>query len=158
MSIHIAGCGGTKHVTGQPPSLTGDQTFYGHIVSMKQSAGGGYLMQFDPAWYLSGITANVAAAQDEHIACAPEACAPVPDDHHIVDESHRALTFIVPAATRGAVLTRKDYLNGVQISATELAGVVAGTSALKLFEPLASGVWITVHIDIVTSFRQQYQP
>jgi hypothetical protein len=125
---------------------------------MKQS-GDGYLMQFDPAWYLSGITANVAAAQDEHVACAPAKCEPVPNDHHIVDETHRALTFSVSADTRGSVLTQKNYsLTGMQISAAELAAILAGTSPLKLLEPLASGVWITVHIGTVTSFEQQYQP
>lgn len=137
--------------------MSGDQSFYGHIVSLKQS-GGGYLMQFDPAWYLSGITANVAAAQDEHVACAPVKCQPVPDDHYIVDESHRALTFTVPAAVNGYVLTPKQYFNGERIGAADLAAIVAGTSSIKLFEPLTSGVWLSVHIDTVTSFKQQYQP
>ena len=44
------------------------------------------------------------------------------------------------------------------VTAEGLAKIVAGTSTLKLFEPLTSGVWILVHIDTVRVFAQQYQP
>jgi hypothetical protein len=142
---------------GAAPSVTGDQTYYGYVVSLKKS-GNGYLMQFNPAWFLSGITANVAAAQDQHIACAPAKCEPVPNDHYYVDESKRTLTFSVGPDVHGYVLTPKEYFNGVQVGISDLAGIVAGTSPIKLFEPLDSGVWITVHIDTVTSFKQQYRP
>jgi len=142
--------------TGAPPGASGDQS-YGHIVSLKRS-GAGYLLQFDPEWFLSGITANVAAAQDHHITCAPAKCEPVPNDNYTVDESHRTLTFNVSADALAYVLTPKQYFNGERISVAQLAAVVAGTSSIKLFEPLDSGVWISVHIDTVTAFRQQYRP
>jgi hypothetical protein len=148
----------TRTVTVTPPLAQGaDQTYYGYVVSLTQS-GGGYLMQFNPAWFLSGITANAAAAQDEHIACAPETCEAVPNDHYVLDESKRTLAFKVAADTQGYVLTPKEYFNGVRVGVADLAAIVNGTSSLKLFEPLESGVWIRVRNDTVTSFKQQYRP
>ena len=43
-------------------------------------------------------------------------------------------------------------------SVSELGKVVAGTSALDLFEPLDSGTWITVDVDTVQAVYQQYAP
>lgn len=132
------------------------QSYYGHIVSLQQS-GAGYLMRFDPALFLSGITANAAAAADLHVACAPEKCEPVPNDNYSLDESHRSYVFRVPANVRGTVLTRGSNLSGTSISVAQLAQIVAG-GGLKLFEPLDSGVWIRVRIDTVQAFSQQYRP
>jgi hypothetical protein len=47
---------------------------------------------------------------------------------------------------------------GTPITASQLADIVNGTSKLKLFEPLESGVWLIVHGDTVRSIDQQYQP
>ena len=138
------------------PATSGVQSYYGHIVSLKQS-GTGYLMQFNPALFLSGITANAAAAADLHIACAPEQCEPVPNDNYVLDESSRSYVFRVPANVRGTVLTSGSDLNGTEISVAQLAQIVAG-NGMKLFEPLDSGVWIRVHIDTVQMFNQQYRP
>ena len=155
-----AGCGGTRTVVttvvkAPPPSATGDQRIYGQIRSVRRD-GDTYLLRIDPAWFLTGIAANVAQAQDEHVACAPAACPPVANDVHVVDETHRTLTYVLPAATRGTVLvTSSDRRT---ISANQLADLVAHKSALKLFEPLASGVWLLVHIDTVKTFAQQYRP
>jgi hypothetical protein len=44
------------------------------------------------------------------------------------------------------------------ITAQQLAALLAHKSPLKLFEPLASGVWLLVHIDTVRTFAQQYVP
>jgi len=132
------------------------QSYYGHIVSLQRS-GASYLMRFDPALFLSGITANAAAAADLHVTCAPEKCEPVPNDNYSLDESHRAYFFRVPANVRGTVLTSGSNLSGTSISAAQLAQIVAG-GGMKLFEPLDSGVWIRVNIDTVQTFRQQYRP
>ena len=81
----------------------------------------------------------------------------MPNDVYDVDESHRLLTFLLPAGTRGAVLVGGG-LNTKTVGADELAQLVAGTSSLKLFEPLSSGVWIRVHSDTIRAFAQQYRP
>jgi hypothetical protein len=141
-------------VTGALP--TGDQSFYGTIVSMTPDRGGGYVMRFDPAWFLSGVTANVLYAEDQHKTCAPRACDGVPDDYAVLEGGHRALTFLVPAATRGSVLVHG--VTGSTVSVAQLAQYVRQGFKAKIFEPLISGVWIQVHIDTVQTFRQQYRP
>jgi hypothetical protein len=80
----------------------------------------------------------------------------VPNDYYIVEEGHRLLTYPVADGARVTVLT--GAVKPKRISVAELAKVVDGTSAVKLFEPLDSGVWITVRIDTVRSIKQQYRP
>ena len=75
---------------------------YGHIASLKPD-GDEYRMRFDPAWFTSGVTANVAAAEDGKV----EPGEPVPNDNYVVDEGHRLLTYIVPTDTPVTVLTRQ---------------------------------------------------
>ena len=166
LAVLAGGCGGTRTVvrtvTVAPSAAhaltTVDQRFYGRIESL-QRRGDRYELRFKPAWFLTGLTANVAQAEDQGTACAPSACPPVANDNYAI-EGARALTFIVPAGVRGTVLGTGGS-NGFRprrISAAQLAGLVAGTSSLKLFEPLSSGVWILVHVDTVRAFAQQYHP
>jgi hypothetical protein len=91
--LAAAACGGTKTIVKtvqvQPkPSATGDLRYYGHIKTLTRS-GTGYVLRFDPVWFLSGVTANVAQAEDAGTKCAPKACEPVPNDNYRVDEGHR---------------------------------------------------------------------
>lgn len=160
-----AGCGGTRTVVetvtvAPKASATGDLRLYGRIVSLSRR-GERYELRFDPAWFLSGVAANVAQAQDQGTACRPSDCPPVANDNYVVDEGHRALVYIVPAAVRGTVLTRGPKgldLPGKTVTTAELARLVAGKSRLKLYEPLSSGMWILVHVDTVRTFAQQYVP
>jgi len=157
--VFIAGCGSTTTVTETvtvttvkaeqaPPAR---QTLFGHINSL-QAKRGGFVMRFDPEWFLSGSTANAAAAEDG----AVEPGQPVPNDNYRVDEGHRLFTYKVPADTHVTVITKAP--TGMPITVSQLAHIVNGTSNLKLFEPLESGVWIVVHDDTVRSIDQQYQP
>jgi hypothetical protein len=165
-----AGCGGGRtgvrtvtvdRPTSAAPSATGDQRLYGKIESLVRRDDH-YELRIDPAWFLSGVTANVAQAADQGIRCRPRACPPVANDHYVVDEGHRILTYIAPTDVRGTVLTRNGPNGGpfpsTTITASQLAQLVAGKSSLKLFEPLSSGVWILVHGDTVRAFAQQYVP
>jgi hypothetical protein len=160
------GCGGTRTVvrTVTVPvraSAMGDQRLYGEIRSLTRK-GDHYELRFDPAWFLTGVTANVALAEDDGTSCEPATCPPVPDDVYAVDESHRALVYLVPATVRGTVLTRNGANGGpfpsTTVTVARLAELVAGRGTQKLFEPLASGVWILVHGDTVRTFAQQYRP
>jgi hypothetical protein len=152
--VVLAGCGGTKTVVVtrtvalEPPA---NQALFGHIQSLQRKEGR-WELRFDPAWFLGGVTANTAAAEDG----AVDPGQPVPNDYYIVDEGHRVLTYRVADGARVTVLVR-----GVKqkpISVAELAKVLDGTSNVQLFEPLDSGVWITVRIDTVRSIVQQYRP
>ena len=114
-------------------------------------------MRFDPEWFLSGETANEAAAEDG----AVEPGQPVPNDNYRLEEGHRLLTYLVPDNAHVRVLTRRGdpaQLGATPISVAELGRVLRGTSDVSLFEPLDTGVWIEVEGDTVRSIDQQYQP
>jgi hypothetical protein len=149
-----AGCGGTttvvrtRTVTLEPPR---DTALFGHIQSLTRK-GDHYVMRFDPAWFLSGETANTAAAADG----AVDPGQPVPNDNYVVEEGHRLLTYLVPGRARVFVLTRAVHPE--RITVAELAKILSRTSAMRLFESLDSGVWITVRIDTVRTIVQQYRP
>ena len=141
----------TKTFLKQP---CGDRIF-GHISSLRPQ-GDGFAMWFDPAWFTSGATANVAAAEDG----AVEPGQPVPNDNYVIEEGHRLLTYKLPRAAHVTVLTRggPGPLGATPITAAELARIVNGGKHRPLFEPLDSGVWIRVHVDAICSLDQQYRP
>jgi hypothetical protein len=162
VALALTACGSTKTVTktvtvdaatkravGAPSELVE----FGYLKSMTPQ-GGGYKLRFDPAWFLMGETANVAAAEDG----AVEPGEPVPNDNYRLDEGHRLLTYLVPANARVTVL--KDSPDGRPITVAQLAQLVAGKNPLSrpLFEPLRTGFWIRVRIDTVRSLDQQYLP
>ena len=133
----------------------GDRTF-GHISSLTRRDDL-YEMRFDPAWFTSGVTANVAAAEDGVV----EPGEPVPNDNYRIEEGHRLLTYLVPADAHVTVLTRQGdpaNVGATPITVAELAELVDGQSPVELFEPLDTGVWIRVSIDTVCALDQQYQP
>src|SRR5262249_31153720 len=141
-----SGCGGTKTVVVtktvalEPPA---QQALFGHIQSLQRKAGR-WELRFDPAWFLGGDTANAAAGQV------------VPNDYYVLDEGHPVLTYHL--ADGAGVLGPGQGVQGKRISVADLARELDGTSAVPLFEPLDSGVWITVRIDTVRSIVQQYRP
>jgi hypothetical protein len=131
---------------------------FGHIESLTPKDGR-FELRFDPAWFLSGETANTAAAEDG----AVEPGQPVPNDNYVVEEGHRLLTFLVPPTAHVTVLARGGVVdNGgfasKAISVAQLAQLVKGEKPVELFEPLESGVWLRVHVDTACSLEQQYRP
>ena len=140
-----------------PAAPVGQMVLYGHIKALTRK-GSRYLLRFDPAWFTSGVTANVAAAEDGAVPKGQ----PVPNDNYVVDESHRRLTYLVPTTARITVLTNEGTtgITSTRIPVAELAQIVKGKNpkGRKLFESLDSGVWIRVRIDTVKSLDQQYRP
>jgi hypothetical protein len=133
----------------------GDRS-YGHIASLEPD-GDAFRMRFDPAWFTSGVTASVAAAEDGVVKPGE----PVPNDNYRIEEGHRLLTYLVPADAKVTVLTRHgDPANfgATPVTVDELAQLVDGHKPVELFEPLDTGVWIGVKIDTVCSIDQQYIP
>jgi hypothetical protein len=167
VALVASGCGGTKTVTEATtvtvptPTETGlgpprEQVLFGHIESLTR-AGDHFELRFDPAWFLSGETANRAAAEDG----AVEPGQPVPNDNYVVEEGHRLLEYLVPDDAHVTVLTSGGdaaQFGASPITVSELAQIVRGTSRLQLFEPLETGVWIRVDVDTVRAIDQQYRP
>ena len=154
------GCGSTKTVTrtvtvdASAKTAVGapsEQVLFGYVTSLTRR-GNAYTLKFDPAWFLSGATANDAAATDGVIPRGE----PVPNDNYAVNEKKRAFTYRVAPNARVTVLTRGPA--GTPITVAELARIVTGTSKTKLFEPISTGFWIRVHVDTVRSLDQQYHP
>jgi hypothetical protein len=135
-----------------PAAPVGQQVYYGHIKSIVPH-GSKLWLRFDPAWFLSGLTASRAAFEDT-------GSADVPNDNYVVEEGHRLLTFLLPATARVTVLTNDGSgISSVRIPVSELRQIVAGKkTAHKLFESLQSGVWIRIRIDTIKELDQQYRP
>ena len=129
---------------------------FGYIRSLKRT-GGHFELRFDPAWFLSGKTANAAAAEDGTVAPGE----PVPNDNYVVDEGHRLVTYIVPATAQVTVLTRggdPTQLGATPITVSELAWILNGGKHRPLFEPITTGFWLRIDVDTVGSLAQQYGP
>ena len=135
-----------------PPAVpAGQLALYGQIGKLKR-VGGHFELGFDPAWFTLGLTARRAKAEET-------GSSEVPNDSYAVEEGHRLLTYVVPVTTRVTVLTSSGAgITSTRIPVAELARIVNGGPHRKLFEPLASGVWIRVRIDAVVELDQQYQP
>jgi hypothetical protein len=160
--LAASGCGGTKTVirtvtvsdtakTGVGPP--GQLVEFGHVNSLKRK-GAGYVMRFDPEWFLTGVTANIAAAEDGVVPPGE----PVPNDNYRVEDGHRLFTYLVPTNAHVTVLTTGSNLAGRPITVAQLAQIVAGKKPVSLFEPISTGFWIQIDIDTVRSIKQQYLP
>ena len=138
-----------------PARPCSDVALYGHIESLTPK-GDHFELRFDPAWFLSGVTASRAKLEDT-------GSSDVPNDNYVVEEAHRLLTYLVPATADITILSRTGKLPGpgfpsTAITASQLAQLVDGKEPVKLAEPLESGFWMRVDIDTVCSLQQQYRP
>jgi hypothetical protein len=154
--VAAAGCGATKTVTA--PAKGGlaaprQVLEFGYVKALAR-IGTQYEMRFDPAWFLTGITANTAAAEDG----AVDPGQPVSNDNYVLDEGHRLLTYIVPATAHITVLANAGQITSKRVTVSQLADIVNGHSDLKLFEPIETGFWIAVSGDTARSLDQQYRP
>ena len=135
-----------------PAAPAGQMVLYGHIKKVTRK-GGHYEVRFDPAWFTSGVTASRAKLEDT-------GSSDVPNDNYVIEEGHRQLTYLLPTTARITVLVNNGTkgINSTPITVNELARIVNGGPHRKLYEPLASGIWIRVRIDTVRELDQQYQP
>jgi hypothetical protein len=158
VSWHFLGASTSSAAPSAPCGSGHPLTLFGHVKSLTPS-GESYELRFDPAWFLSGVTANVAAAEDG----AVEPGQPVPNDNYVLEEGHRLLTYVVPDDARITVLTRTGTLDtagfpSAEITVADLARLVDGKQPVKLAEPLDSGFWMRANVDKVCSLEQQYRP
>jgi hypothetical protein len=129
---------------------------FGHVKSLVRT-GARFELRFDPAEFLSGETANRAAAEDKVLPPGSV----VPNDHYIREEGHRLLTYFVPPTAHVTVVTNpgNKAITATAISVAELAQIVRGKNPKHraLFEP-KNPFWIVVETDTVRSLDQQYSP
>jgi hypothetical protein len=146
------GVASANFVSTPPAAPVGQQVFFGHVKSLVRK-GGHWQLRFDPAWFLSGVTASQAKFEDT-------GSRDVPNDNYRVEEGHRLLLFLVAPKARITVLLNEagKGIDSKPITVSQLAAIVAGKSSLKLFEPLQSGTWIRVRIDTIQELDQQYLP
>jgi hypothetical protein len=157
-AILVAGAAGTSALSAASTSPTPavgmprPMPFYGHITSIVPTRDPNrYRMQFDPAWWLSGVAGERACG-----------CKPLSNDYYIVDETHRLLTFPVRSDARVLILVNHGTIGTASISVAELAQIVRGKNPKhrRLQEPKA-GFWIRIgskYPNLVISLDQQYQP
>jgi hypothetical protein len=137
-----------SHAQGQTALLTlprattaGQSTLFGHIRSLKP-VGNRFELRFDPALWLTGITAQRAKGSKD-----------VPNDYFILDTDHRLLTYIVPQTAHVTILTRGT--NTTPISVARFAERVAGDKTRH------AGFWLLIgkqYPSPVLTIDQQYQP
>jgi hypothetical protein len=153
VAVAAAGCGSTKTVTRTATVREKGVKQFGYVTSLTRHAGS-YVLRFDPAQFLSGEAANVAAAQDG----AVEPGEPVPNDNYVVNETKRSYTYVLPTNARVTVL--KDGVQGSPITVAQLAELVVGKNPFDkpLFEPITTGFWMRYDVDTVRSLEQQYHP
>jgi hypothetical protein len=132
---HASACGPLLLLPRATPA--GDFVLFGHIASLRRS-GSRFELRFDPALWLTGVTAARAKLEDT-------GSSEVPNDYWIRDPDHRLLSYHVPAATPVTVLDR-----GTCTTRTSAAALA------RLHSP--AGFWIHVHIDTIRSIDQQFQP
>ena len=94
------------------PRPCGDVALYGHVESLTPK-GNHFELRFDPAWFLSGVTASRAALEDT-------GSSDVPNDNYVVEEGHRLLTYLVPATADISVLSRTGELPGTGFPSTAI--------------------------------------
>lgn len=175
LAVVLAGCGGTKTTTttvthtvtqtvttqasgfndlGSPSSIV----YFGQANSISDAGEKGYLVDVTPQFFLMGVTANSAGE-----TCDPLSCPAVPNDYRVIPAGSTNLIFVLPATTKGTVLTQQPASEGggmesTTITAAQLSALVAGGTSPKLFEPLDGGLWFQVNGDTVTAFAQEYRP
>jgi hypothetical protein len=116
---------------------SGEITYFGHIASLRPK-GTRFELRFDPALWLTGVTASRASLADT-------GSSDVPNDYFIRDPDHRLLTFLLPRTTPVTVLTRGTCTTRSSVAALARSATRAG-------------FWIRVQGDTVRTFDQQYQP
>ena len=146
----------------KPPAAeaqTASVKYFGIPKSVTKLDAKRYALEIQPEFFLVGVTANVAFAAGQQNACQPLECAAVEDDRWVIPAGTQKLLFVLPAKTTGTVLTLgSQQMRTTTITAAQLSALVGGATQPKLMEPLDSGLWVTVNVDTVTAFAQQFQP
>jgi hypothetical protein len=129
-------------------------TQFGYVTSIVPK-GKSYVLRFDPAVWLEGETANVAAAEAGEIKPGQS----VPNDYFILNPDHKLLTYKLPANAHVTILVN---LQTTKVTVARLAHLLTAKGSActpyQLRLPCRLGFWLTYRIDTVSALNQQYQP
>ena len=153
-ATHVPAASTAESVRLPRATPAGQTALRGHAKSLTR-AGDHYLLRFDPGLLLRGVTAERAALEDT-------GSSDVPNDHYVLEESHRLLSFVVPANAAVTVLTRNTAGGTTRIGVAEFAQIVRGRNPRHrdLLEP-KTGLWLRIgsaYPNPVLALDQQYQP
>jgi hypothetical protein len=126
---------------------------FGYVTSVTQK-GREYRLRFDPAFFLTGLTANVAAVEDKQIKPGEG----VANDYYVRNPEHSLLTFRLPTDTHVTVLAN---LGTTKISVAYLAKALRTSKPcgrMQLRPPCRLGFWLRYSGDTAQALDQQYQP
>jgi len=130
-------------------------TEFGYVQSITPK-GNGYLLRFDPALWLEGLTASDAAADDGQGTRGQ----PVPNDYYIRNTDHKLLSYKLPANAHVTILVNQKT---TKVTVAKLAQLLktrpkeCGTPYM-LRAPCRLGFWLRYQIDTVKALDQQFQP
>ena len=122
----------------------GQSTLYGHIKSLTRK-GARFELRFDPAFVLTGLTAERAALEDT-------GSSDVPNDSYVVDESHRLYTYVVAPTAHVSVLPGGRPCTMVTTIA-KLARIVRAGTGVGFVIRISGG-----YPSPVLAIDQQYHP
>jgi hypothetical protein len=163
--VLVAVLGAAAALTGLALAATGALRLYSHprqlvqfgyVASVTQK-GREYVLRFDPALWLEGQTANVAAAEDGAVKPGEA----VPNGYWIRNSDHKLLTYKLPANARVTILVQ---LQTTKVTVTRLARLLTSNVARDcagryvLRPPCRLGFWLRYATDAAKSLDQQYQP
>ncbi|MFL5936674.1 MAG: hypothetical protein ACJ744_08610 [Gaiellaceae bacterium] len=151
-ALSVAALASAAAAQRQAPLLTlpraataGQQTQFGRISSLNR-VGARYIMRFDAAWLLSGYPAQRAKLEDT-------GSGEVPNDLYVVDETHRLLSYVVPAGTPVTVLTHGTNTTSIPVAAL--------ARRVRTGQEKSVGFWLLIgnkYPTPVLSVDQQYRP
>jgi hypothetical protein len=148
------GLSATRASTSAPPAVV---TQFGYIKSLALK-GATYELKLNPAFFLTGSTADAAAVAAGVIKPGQH----IDDDYFIVKVPARTiLTYQVPPGAHVSVFS--NLSKPMSVSVRQLTQILNGTSPLKskLIDPgpkFFLGYWLSVRNDRVFSLDQQFQP
>lgn len=161
--VLVALLGAAAALTGVALAATGALRLYSHpsqlvqfgYVSSVTQKGREYVLRFDPALWLEGQTANVAAAEDGAVNPGEA----VPNDYWIRNPDHKLLTYKLPANAHVTILVNLQTTKVSVATLARLLGTAKGCGGkYQLHLPCRLGFWLGYSIDTVKSLDQQYQP
>jgi len=144
LALSVGGTGVATASLPSPPTVVPTFAFVKSVTKV----GGKVLLRVDPALFLTGISAEVAASDDGTEAY----------DFYIRNSDHKLVTFTLGAGAKIWVVSNKNgQLSKSEVAIETLELIAKGKKPAGGYSP-SFGWWLTVKGDTVTGLFQQYTP